>query len=168
MYMFSQCTHWTKLWTVQDGYVLGLMSSSLVYSELVKFSYQDTHLLNSIDNEEIPVIIADLLQGIYLCIHALFFNLFIELFQNWFIKEILTDAACWMKSSQYPIEITGMDFLYILHAAGILRENIKSKISDSCDLWLLSYGLLKFRPRGNFWPDLTCLVVTFLLMKISS
>ncbi|XP_023319776.1 transcription factor SPT20 homolog [Eurytemora carolleeae] len=48
----------------QDGYVLGLMSSSLVYSELVKFSYQDTHLLNSIDNEEIPVIIADLLQDL--------------------------------------------------------------------------------------------------------
>ena len=168
MYMFLQCTHWTKLWTVQDGYVLGLMSSSLVYSELVKFSYQDTHLLNSIDNEEIPVIIADLLQGIYLCIHALFFNLFIELFQNWFIKEILTDAACWMKSSQSPHRSHWHGFLYILLTAGILRENIKSKISDSCDLWLLSYGLLKFRPRGNFWPDLTCLVVTFLLMKISS
>ena len=61
------------------------------------------------------------------------------------------------------MEIIVMDFLKMLNIASISTSNPKFQPP-------VSYSILKFRPRGNFWPDLARfkLVVTFLLTKISS
>ena len=45
--------------------------------------------------------------------------------------------------------------LKFLNTASKLWEYIKYKVSDSCELWLLSYRIPEFRPRGTFQPDLT-------------
>ena len=49
-----------------------------------------------------------------------------------------------------------MECFWIFITASILWESFKYKVSDSCDLWLLSYRLPKFRHWGNFWPDFAC------------
>jgi len=49
------------LYPGDEGYTLSL-SSQQQETELVRFSYEDTHVLDSVDNEELPVIVMDLLS----------------------------------------------------------------------------------------------------------
>jgi len=54
-----------QLWPGDDGYSLLLATTDGTETNLgVKLSYNDNHILECIDNEEIPVIISDLLEGV--------------------------------------------------------------------------------------------------------
>lgn len=51
------------LYPGDEGYTLSL-STQQQETELVRFSYEDTHVLDSVDNEELPVIVMDLLAEV--------------------------------------------------------------------------------------------------------
>ena len=51
------------LYPGDEGYTLSL-SSQQQETELVRFSYEDTHVLDSVDSEELPVIVMDLLADL--------------------------------------------------------------------------------------------------------
>jgi len=51
------------LYPGDEGYTLSL-STQQQETELVRFSYEDTHVLDSVDNEELPVIVMDLLSEV--------------------------------------------------------------------------------------------------------
>ena len=58
-----------------------------------------------------------------------------------------------------------MDFLYIFLTASISWKKIKSKISDSCDLWLLSYSLEAISGLTSH-ALIGCLCVSMLLESL--
>ena len=51
------------LYPGDEGYTLSL-STQQHETELVRFSYEDTHVLDSVDSEELPVIVMDLLADV--------------------------------------------------------------------------------------------------------
>ena len=53
-----------QLWPGDEGYSLSLAAKDGAETDLgVRLSYHDNHILDCLDNEEIPVIILDLLEG---------------------------------------------------------------------------------------------------------
>ena len=53
-----------QLWPGDEGYSIALAARDGSLTDLgLRLSYNDNHILDCIDNEEIPVIISDLLEG---------------------------------------------------------------------------------------------------------